>query len=460
MGEFRDPSSSFGHQFLSRGGRGYAYDKARVREALANWRDTAPDRNEAERRIRQDGPLGAEPHQRVVWVAERAQKKVSALSAAERLKMTGPVQDLMQTPPATMKAMDDRVLEAMIGAAEEFLSVVFIARAAFVQQSVGRIADASTGAGIGTGFLVAPEVLMTNNHVLPDRAGASAFAVQFGYELDLGRRDLPGFKFRLEPTRLFITDRELDFTLVAVSRQSEEKQPLSAFGYLPLVGLQGKIYVGSPVNIIQHPGGERKKIVVRESILKLLPKAVDTVAHYTGDTKPGSSGSPVFSDDWEVVALHHSGVPELREDGRWEDVRGGPWNEATDPDMKWVKWVANEGIRVSRLVDRIKAHQPKLAGEERELIDSVIDVGLDAAHDDPFVIEAIRRADAARVPPASVGPTAPQAAALASETVTAQPAAAPPPPPAPPAGSVSVQIPLTITVSLGTPTAGGGSQPA
>jgi V8-like Glu-specific endopeptidase len=30
---------------------------------------------------------------------------------------------------------------------------------------------------------------------------------------------------------------------------------------------------------------------------------------YTTDTLPGSSGSPVFNDNWEVVALHHAGGP-------------------------------------------------------------------------------------------------------------------------------------------------------
>ena len=28
---------------------------------------------------------------------------------------------------------------------------------------------------------------------------------------------------------------------------------------------------------------------------------------YTTDTMPGSSGSPVFNDEWHVVAIHHAG---------------------------------------------------------------------------------------------------------------------------------------------------------
>jgi len=31
------------------------------------------------------------------------------------------------------------------------------------------------------------------------------------------------------------------------------------------------------------------------------------VVQYTTSTEPGSSGSPVFNDDFEVVAIHHSG---------------------------------------------------------------------------------------------------------------------------------------------------------
>lgn len=30
--------------------------------------------------------------------------------------------------------------------------------------------------------------------------------------------------------------------------------------------------------------------------------------HYRTDTAPGSSGAPVFNDQWQVVALHRAGV--------------------------------------------------------------------------------------------------------------------------------------------------------
>lgn len=58
------------------------------------------------------------------------------------------------------------------------------------------------------------------------------------------------------------------------------------------------------VAIIQHPGGHLKKISMQNNFIAY---ADANVVQYTTSTLPGSSGSPVFDDEFKVVAIHHSG---------------------------------------------------------------------------------------------------------------------------------------------------------
>ena len=333
-------------------------DRSIAIRARKAWDATRGEREAALAKIASGRPLEAETPERLEKYAMRLEKNVRNISPAAQTGMAERLGEAMRegrTPAARERKA--RALERVIGEAEEFLSVMFISRAAHVLQSVGRIVDWRQQFGFGTGFLVAPGVLMTNHHVLRSPAEAADSAVQFRYEVDIGNREIPPVEFRLEPERLFVTDEALDFSLVAVATSGTGGAGLDDFGYLPLVGVQGKIRLGQPVNIVQHPEGERKQVVFRESTLSLLPESERTLAQYTGDTKPGSSGSPVFSDAWEVVALHHSGVPDTNDAGDWLDLDGRKWDEGSDPEMRRVKWVANEGIRVSSLVNRIRAMQ-------------------------------------------------------------------------------------------------------
>ena len=83
---------------------------------------------------------------------------------------------------------------------------------------------------------------------------------------------------------------------------------------------------GRFVTIVQHPRGEKKQIALREN---RIVDVLDSFLHYEADTEPGSSGSPVFDDGWEVVALHHASVRA--------------------PDHAELGGFVNEGIRVSGL---------------------------------------------------------------------------------------------------------------
>lgn len=137
----------------------------------------------AREKIAAGRPLEAEGTERLRKYAERLQKNVGNIDAgsavAERLGEAA----AKGRPGA---ASGRKALERVIGEAEEFLSVMFISRAAHVLRSVGRIVDRRQQFGFGTGFLVALGVLMTNNHVLRSAGEAADAAVQFRYEVDIG----------------------------------------------------------------------------------------------------------------------------------------------------------------------------------------------------------------------------------------------------------------------------------
>ena len=254
----------------------------------------------------------------------------------------------------------------------ELQDVNFLPRGALVAQSVVRIVvrSGSRTLGLGTGFLVGEGVVLTNNHVLqsPDIARNSLVETNFQYGLE--GEDGPKQTFALDVDRLFFTDRELDFTVVALVAKSDRGTVDSAdLGWLPLIGITGKVMDGEWLTIVQHPQGERKQVCLREN---QLMKRDEQVLWYSSDTLGGSSGSPVFNNDWLVVALHHSGVPEIV-NGKWQTVDGHDYDPAKDDETK-IKWVANEGIRVSRIVNKLKT-DPATAGHP--LIQALLDVGID-----------------------------------------------------------------------------------
>lgn len=250
---------------------------------------------------------------------------------------------LTQSLGSRASAVD--VMERLIRG-DELQPIAYLERGLIISRSVGRIRYEEGGqTAYATGFLAAPGVLITNNHVLPTADVARRATVEFNLELDVFNQPKVASAFGFLPERLFITSFDLDYAIVAVDEQSREGTPLSSFGFLPLLGVPGKAVDGEWLTIIQHPNGKLKEVCVREN--KLLTRT-DERLWYTTDTQAGSSGSPVCNNDWQVVALHHKGVPEMK-DGRIQTLDGRDFDPARDNEES-IKWVANEGIRVSRLV--------------------------------------------------------------------------------------------------------------
>lgn len=246
----------------------------------------------------------------------------------------------------------------------DLLSVRFLKQALRAAKAVVRIHILSAEGipqGFGSGFLISPHLLLTNNHVLGDADTAAYSQAEFNYELGENGQAEPSVQVALDPARLFLTDEALDYTLVAL----REDAALAAYGWLVLDGSADHIKVGEWVNIIQHPNAEPKQLALRDNqVIDLLEQFL----HYRTDTAPGSSGSPVFNDQWQVVALHHSGVPQRDDQGRILATDGSVW----EPDMgeHRIDWKANEGVRISQIVAHLQ--QQPLTPEQQALLAEAI----------------------------------------------------------------------------------------
>lgn len=242
--------------------------------------------------------------------------------------------------------------ERIIGSSDLF-DINYLELAIAVGRAVARI---QIGSFNGTGFLVGPELLMTNHHVLENEDDARRAVAQFDYQDNASGELLVRQDYRFNPAKFFITDKTLDFTLVGVEGQSARNRPLSGYPWLRLIAELGKAEKGDDVNIIQHPRGGLKQIAFRRNEVIEIPEGKKDFLYYTTDTEPGSSGSPCFNDQWELIALHHSGVAKLTDTEPKQILRtdGQVWREGIDPEGL-IDWIGNEGARVSAIVAAVVA---------------------------------------------------------------------------------------------------------
>jgi V8-like Glu-specific endopeptidase len=177
---------------------------------------------------------------------------------------------------------------------------------------VPRMIGSQPSLAVGTGWLIAPALLVTNHHVLAARfagdppATASDIALQapssqawFDYVDAMKPYDV------YTATSVEAMDRALDYAVLRLSETSMDTgRPLADWGHVRLAAETFELSRGLPLNIVQHPTGDVKHIAIRRNDCLGMSGADEFL--YLTDTLPGSSGSPVFNDDWEVVGLHRA----------------------------------------------------------------------------------------------------------------------------------------------------------
>jgi len=264
-------------------------------------------------------------------------------------------------------------------------------------QPVGRVVDHIDApdrlSGFGTGFMIAPGLLMTNHHVFEAAGETRGCGIQFGYEA-MGAGATAGEIFELDADTFFTADEALDYAIVAVRPRSLSQTDLAKWGHHKLMDQTGKVLKGHAVTIVQHPGGGTKKYArINNEIVDIL----DDHLHYLADTEPGSSGSPAFNTEFEVVALHHSGVPAM--DGDVVLNRDNkPWRRHQGDDA--IQWIANEGVRISRILTHLadtafdtpdqSALRDSIIGTTTDILDMELLDPLNCIPIDPAAADAAR----------------------------------------------------------------------
>lgn len=254
--------------------------------------------------------------------------------------------------------------EATKGERSNFLPIFFLDLGTRVSRAVARVKVRQTGA-VGTGFLCAPGLFITNRHVLFSEEHARSARVEFDYTFEDGVQ--PSI-FRLAPDECFVTSEieDLDFVIVAIGEQLSGPQSDAAyFGFCPMSDNGMKHAIGEFANVIQHPQGEEKQVVLQDNLIVSRENnegVEQSVLHYFADTEPGSSGSPVFNNAWQVIALHHWGIA----------VKDFPAVKGFDPNS------VNQGVRISRIVKDIRSRLSTLPQHEALHMKRLIDVGAQA----------------------------------------------------------------------------------
>lgn len=195
-----------------------------------------------------------------------------------------------------------------------------------------RVCQVMVGDCPGTGFLIAPDVVMTNHHVIEPVLQGKLPPTSISLYFDLKRR-VDGAA--VEPLAHYLLAE--DWLLACSPEPAQQQTPAAAcadsldYALLRVDGVPGDAMVGNrprgfvgipvaahefkpraPLIIVQHPGGRVMKIAIdTQGVIGV--NSTGTRVRYRTNTQPGSSGAPCFNLRLELVALHRAGARDYNE---------------------------------------------------------------------------------------------------------------------------------------------------
>jgi V8-like Glu-specific endopeptidase len=203
---------------------------------------------------------------------------------------------------------DDVELQRFFQPRVDFLDVGFLTRAIRCVGSVCRI-EIPVGNPLGTGFLVGDDKLLTNFHVmkmrdsdiLVDNVRKAVFRFRNVSAPD--GQEAEGQLFHAVDSLPILASSppdQLDFVLLQIDPSLTSRLDIGKVSLLPEVPSEG-----TPLNILQHPGrGPMSLAISKDGVRNVFSDR--GLVQYVTQAAGGSSGSPCFNDNWEVIATHHA----------------------------------------------------------------------------------------------------------------------------------------------------------
>jgi Trypsin-like peptidase domain/Effector-associated domain 1 len=268
--------------------------------------------------------------------------------AREAAPKSAPLRDIAEELGLAAEAPPAGELERLVAKGEALIAPEeWRRRMGVLETQICRVELGEDGhLGLGTGFLVGVDTVMTAHHVIRPAIDGNLDPAEVRFRFDYKRAAAgefasTGTTFPMAPERVVDssppapgelggggaapTDEQLDYALVKVAGEpgatpvggktdSPDAEPRS---WIETPEIPHVPAVGRPLFILQHPAGDPIKLGSGP-----IGEATDTRVAHAVNTLPGSSGSPCFDANLALVAMHHAG------DALYDDASVGRGNRA------------------------------------------------------------------------------------------------------------------------------------
>lgn len=269
--------------------------------------------------------------QRRGWLEELVGKAI-ATSKNPAIKALRAIELLSVEDRVKPGDLPEGSLEKLVRARTPFQDLLqWSARLAGIGRAVCRIEDPTRSpAARGTGFLVGPDLVLTNRHVvagyLDGKAGFDPARLLCRFDHAVIGGDVAAGMEAALATQWCVADRphsrsdsqgsgapgpeDLDYALLRLASDIGNAPAPGGGkrGFIPLRNSADWPVKGDLLFIAQHPGGAPLKLGHGE-VLEARAEGLERRLRYDANTEGGSSGSPCLNVSLDLVGLHHAGDP-------------------------------------------------------------------------------------------------------------------------------------------------------